>query len=188
MPRKSVHTNAFNGSHEGKERSFELLFKEFYPTLVWFAFSLMKDKTVAEEIAEDSFIKLWERGGVKDWKTVKSFLYTITRNQCLNRIRDNKRNLERMEDATHNFEFAEDNFIEQVIRAELIRDLHSSIEKLPPQCRKIFKMLYIEGKDIRETAEILKIAPSTVYNQQVRGISLLKKYVSPFIIFFLFHS
>ena len=188
MRGKSVHTDAFNGFHEGNEKSFELLFKEFYPTLVWFTFSLVKDQAVAEEIAEDSFVKLWEKGGVRDWKTVKSFLYTITKNQCLNWIRDNKKNLERISDAGHNFEFLEDSFIDQIIHAELIRDLHSSIEKLPPQCRKIFKMLYIEGKDIRETAEILKNAPSTVYKHQIRGIALLKKYVSPFMIFFLFHS
>ena len=188
MPVKSVHTDSFIGFPEGSERSFELLFKEFYPTLTLFTFSLVKNLAVAEEIAQDSFIKLWERGGSQDLKSVKSFLYTIARNRSLNWVRDNKKSLEKLSEASLTFDTIEESFIDHLIKAEVIRDLHASIEMLPPQCRKIFKMLYIEGNDIRETAEILNLAPGTVYKQQARGIAILKKFVSPFIIFFLFHS
>jgi RNA polymerase sigma-70 factor (ECF subfamily) len=186
MPDKSSNNETFYQFPFGDVKSIERLFKEFYPILVWFSFRIVNDQLVAEEIAEDSFIELWKRGGSREIKNIKSFLYTIVHNRSLNWVRDNKKNLERLNEASSTFDSTEESFIDQVIMAELIRDLHAAIEMLPPQCRKIFKLLYIEGKDVREAAEILNLAPGTIYKQQARGIAILKKIVSPLIIFFLF--
>ena len=70
-------------------------------------------------------------------------------------------------------------FIDNIIRTELMHQLHNALHDLPPACRNIFIKLYIEGKTIKETAKELKLTKSTVKNQKTRGIMLLRKKLLP---------
>jgi RNA polymerase sigma-70 factor (ECF subfamily) len=63
---------------------------------------------------------------------------------------------------------------EYEIRDELYEKVQAAIENLPEECRKIFKMLYIDELKPSEIAEILKIAPSTVYNQKQNALKALR--------------
>ena len=68
-----------------------------------------------------------------------------------------------------------------IIRAEFYGELYRAINTLPPECRKIFTMLYLEGKTVRETAEELGLALTTVKTQKVRGLAALKKKLRPYL-------
>ncbi len=57
------------------------------------------------------------------------------------------------------------------------------MDKLPPQCRKVFILHYIEGKKISEIAEELKISIGTVKTHKVRGIDLLTEVITGFVYF-----
>jgi RNA polymerase sigma factor (sigma-70 family) len=62
-----------------------------------------------------------------------------------------------------------------LIRSETLREILSAIHSLPTECSKVFRMMYIEGKSIKETAEALQLSPSTVKTQKKRGIDALRK-------------
>jgi RNA polymerase sigma-70 factor (ECF subfamily) len=70
---------------------------------------------------------------------------------------------------------------EDTIRAEFYAEIHNAIKTLPPECRKIFTMLYIEGKTVRETADELGLARSTIKTQKARGLAMLRKKIRPYL-------
>ncbi len=62
-----------------------------------------------------------------------------------------------------------------MIRTEILKDLYAELQKLPPECRKVMELVFVEGWDSKKIAEHLDITVSTVKNQKSRGIHLLRK-------------
>jgi RNA polymerase sigma-70 factor (ECF subfamily) len=105
-------------------------------------------------------------------------LYKIAYNACL-------RHIEQIQNrAAHNKKYSlqtsaiEQSHIHNIIKAETIHLLHKAITQLPAQCKNVFTKLYIEGKSVAETALEMNLTISTIRNQKVRGIKLLKPKLS----------
>jgi RNA polymerase sigma-70 factor (family 1) len=172
---REIFENFRHGSGEG----FASLFKKWYPGIAYFAHSLLKNSAEAEDITGDAFLKLWERR--KQFISVnrcKSYLYTCVRNACLDKIRRKKMALNCEAELGYLNRLEKNGFFEQVLAAEIAKQLADAIESLPPGCRKIVSMVYREGKNNREVATELKLSANTIKNQKQRAISLLRKRLS----------
>ena len=67
---------------------FEQLFKVQYQPLCAFAFGILKDEDVSEEIVQEVFVKLWAgRESMEITTSIKSYLYSAVRNSSLNTIK-----------------------------------------------------------------------------------------------------
>jgi len=69
---------------------------------------------------------------------------------------------------------------------EIIQQLYEEIEQLPTQCRRIFKMSYLEGRKNEDIAATLQISYNTVRAQKLRALklirsSLVKKNILPLL-------
>ena len=132
-------------------------------------------KSVAEDIVEEAFIKLWrKRSHIVSLAAMKSFLYVVIRNACINHIKKHAK------DKYHSSQFAylqsnTDDHLE-VIRAEVLSAIYQAIETLPDKCQQIFKMSYIEGQMNEQIATSLNLSVQTVKNQKVRGLKMLQLY------------
>jgi len=178
--------------HRGNQTAFDALFRMFHPALCFFArrLAIGLPKGQAEEIVQDTFLKLWQRRtNFADLSSVKAFLYIATRNACLNYIEKEQVRNRRHEQYLHTVEEVEDAVMEEIIYTEVLREVEQAIETLPEQCRRIIKMAYEDGLTPKEIAQALDISVSTVNNQKSRGVSLLKKRLSgngfTFLLFFL---
>jgi RNA polymerase sigma-70 factor (family 1) len=168
------HVLAFQ---RGEEKGFTYFFNSLYPALLYYAFRILNDKPSAEDVVGESFIKIWERHATFSHpKVIKSWLYTTVRNGCLNRLQQQQRTMIQHEKLARYQEGAHESYaLHDIIRAEVIRELHENIESLPTACRQIFKMMYIQGKTVREIADELHLSISTIKNQKARGLTLLRK-------------
>lgn len=160
----------------GEEKGFSFFFREYYPSLCYFSFQIIKDRSATEEIAGDALMKLWERHeNFDNLQSIKSFLYTATRNASINWIRQRKRSIQREKEILYLGEETEDSIIEKLIETEIYREIFTMLNTLPPKCRKIFTMLFIEGKNYEQIAEELNLSISTIRNQKARGLMLIKQ-------------
>jgi RNA polymerase sigma-70 factor (family 1) len=171
----------------GEEKGFNYFFNSLYPALLYYAFRILNDKPAAEDVVGESFIKIWERHSTFSHpKVIKSWLYTTVRNGCLNRLQQQQRSMAQQAQLARQQEGSFESYaLHEIIRAEVIRELYENIESLPTACRQIFKMLYIQGKTVREIAEELKLSISTIKNQKARGLALLRKRFPDISVFFL---
>lgn len=161
---------------KGEEKAFNFFFREYHAVLCYFSFQVLVNHSEAEEVVGDAFIKLWDRHtNFSSIAAIRSFLYTTIKNASLNRIRQQKKDNARLKSIAYMTEHSEENRFQAIIEAETYNEIFSAIKKLPPQCRKIFQMMFFQGKDYEQIAKELGLSVSTVRNQKARGLQLLKK-------------
>lgn len=161
---------------EGEEQGFNYFFHLYYKPLVHFAHSFLKDADSAEDMAGDSFLKLWEkRETIASASAVKPYLYAIVRNRCLDVLRKQKHQTAYITHLNKSpQEFAPD-ITHNIIISESMHQVYHALQSLPSKYQKIFNMLYVEGKEIKEIALELNLPLSTVKSQKARVLELLKK-------------
>lgn len=168
---------------QGEEKGFDFFFREFFPSLCFFANHILDNRCEAEDIASAAFIKIWKRHSqFNDAKNIRSYLYQIVRNDCLKFHQQQKRSAIITQEIRYlsNGDL-ENNYEAGVIRSEFLGEIYKAINTLPTECRKIFKMLYIQGKSIKEISSELEITASTIRTQKARGLAVLKNKIFFFI-------
>lgn len=187
MDKKNCHTDfSIEALKTGNQSAFEMVFRRFYKPLCFFAARMIKDLPAAEDIAENSFIKLWNNlDKIEDFNHVKYFLYKVARNACLDHIKVSQRTDLRERLFTEHLKDDENNFFNELIRAEVMGELHQAIKLLPRQCGKIMSLSYIDGLKNPKIAEQLNISIQTVKNQKSRGIKLLQSQFSKYSTFLI---
>ena len=172
----------------GEEKGFDFFFRQLFPSLCFFANRMINDRWEAEDIASIAFIKIWKRHAQFDnGKNIRSYLYQIVRNDCLSFLQQKNRT-EKIQKEIEYLTIVDlkDNYEADIIRTEFYAELYTAINSLPAECRKIFRMLYIQGKTVKEISNELNISPSTIKTQKARGLTVLRKKIIPLsTIFFL---
>ncbi|PTR01558.1 RNA polymerase sigma-70 factor (ECF subfamily) [Mucilaginibacter yixingensis] len=174
----------------GDVNAFKLIFEEYYQRLSYFTRTIVGDEE-AEDIVQETFVKLWERADTFDNTTsIKAFLYLTAKNACLNVTRHNK--IIKLHE-TQATEVSEDNLLFNIIRHEVIGEIRAAVDQLPEGYRKVIYLSYFEGKTNQETAEMLNISINTVKTQKLRGFKILREVLkhSPeglLILSAMFHS
>ena len=158
---------------EGNEEGFNYFFNTFYSPLCYFANKYTKNYPAAEELVNDVFLRVWaKRRGFISELGLRSYFYKAVYNSALRWLEKQKKY--NTDIAKQSMATDENLYIANTIKAETLRELYLVINELPPQCRKIFTKLYIEGKTTKETAAELGLAYSTIKAQNARGLSLIK--------------
>ena len=164
-----------SGFNKGNQRSFSSIFNTYYASLCFFAERMILDKQEAEDIVEETFVKLWRlHANFETMQNIKAFLYITTKNACLNYIKQSDRTNKQQSDLQYMLAQQEDHVLNSLTKAEVLREVHAAIESLPPQCRKIVRLSFLEGLKNQEIADRLNLSINTVKNQKMRAISLLK--------------
>lgn len=164
---------------EGDEKAFKCCYDRFYAALVYFASDYISLEA-AEDVVIAVFTRFWQSLGNRNFATLamlKNFLYVSTRNACLDVIKKQARQQAREKeafDAWYETEQLETASQHAIYEAELLNKIYTAIEQLPPKCRQVFMMSYLEAKSTQEIADALQVTPSTVFNQKARAIQLLK--------------
>lgn len=153
----------------------------------------------AENIVHDVFLELWEKKEIIQLPiNLNAFLYTITKNKCLNHLKHkkviweatNKMKEQQRITLQMKFEslkaFDDELFAEEKVEAIIERVVNS----LPEKCREIFIKSRLEGKKHKEIAEELNISTHTIEAQMNIAYkklrSELKDYL-PLLIFLGIH-
>ena len=140
-----------------------------------FLFHLLHSKEDAEEIVQETFIKIWEkREDFIEGYSFDSFLFTVAKNAFLN-LNRKKINRKVFEDHL-NFldEISSGRADDYVIFKETKEIINTIIEGLPPKRKEIFFLRKIEGLSRKEIAEKLDISIITVDSQLMKANIYLK--------------
>lgn len=160
---------------KGDPDALQTLLKHYYSALCLFAERLLGDSAAAEDIVGESFVKLWnKRTNFENHQNLKAFMYITVRNACLNYLKQAKRDSLSKKQLAYLTGEKEEFVLNEMIRAEVLKEIMDEISNLPEQCRKVLKLGYLEGMKNQEIADLLNISIHTVKNQKARAIQLLK--------------
>jgi RNA polymerase sigma-70 factor, ECF subfamily len=167
----------------GDESAFEAMFRTYSDRLCAFAVQYLGTMDTAEEVVEDVFLAIWQ--GRARWRittSLKSYLYTATRNRSLNVLK--RRTIERR----HFDQMGADPLPRAAGPADaqsLARDLQAAANRaiagLPDRCREAFLLLRQHELSYAEIAAIMDITPKTVENQVGRALAILKEKLAAYL-------
>ncbi len=158
----------------------QIEFKRHYKVLCYFAWEMVKNTEVAEDLVQDAFIAyLKNKQKVSlDHSAIRSYLYSAIRNAVYNLNRKSKtikkylarQSVDEMDDIDYEH---------NVIRAEFMAEIARVVEGLPDSCQHIFKLSYLEGLSNQEIADRLSISINTIKTQKQRALRVLRKKIHP---------
>jgi RNA polymerase sigma-70 factor (ECF subfamily) len=154
---------------------FKSLHDMFFRRVWFFANRLTGDLMVAEDIATESFIKLWDnRDNFTNLAQVRGFLFTSTKNACLNHLKLSRRHEEIHSEIGYLAGSTEDTIEYNLIRTELVQLVYREIERLPPVSRQVCSLILKDRLSRREVAEQLKLTPQTIDTHINRAVKRIK--------------
>jgi RNA polymerase sigma-70 factor, ECF subfamily len=173
--------------HHTPDEKVELLFRKYYAALCKSLYRTLRDATLAEDIVQEVFLKVWEmRESLQLDEAMQSYLYRSCYNTALNFLKTQKQktDIDQLE-AVPSEDSAEKNL--SFLEAE--KQILTAVEALPPKTRLVFSLSRFEELSYKEIAERLDISVKSV--EKHMGIALqrlrenLREYLVGLLLFLL---
>lgn len=164
------------------EQEFEQVFKSNFKSLHAYAFTIIKDDIMAEELVQNVFCRLWEKKAKLDIQTsLAAYLYRSVYHESLNYLKHLKvrsaYNSYAQTRGHNNADHAE----KKLLLADLEQKLNMALAELPEQCRTIFQMSRFEELKYQEIADRLGLSIKTIENQMGKALKLLRLKLVDFL-------
>jgi RNA polymerase sigma-70 factor (family 1) len=164
---------------QGDQSAFAELFRRYDRRIYPFVLKMIKEASLAEEIAQEIFVKLWEqRAKLATVDNPESWLLTLAAHHTLDQIRirlNERKMLQRLSELWKN---AAANDTEETLQfresSELVRQ---AVEKLPLQQQRVYRLSREEGLNYQEIGARLDISPNTVRNHLVEALRSIRAYL-----------
>ena len=159
---------------DGDENGFVEIVRDYKDGLILYLDSLVRNISAAEELAEDTFVKLGiKKPRFKQKSSFRTWLYAIGRNVAIDYMRKQAR-LSTV--SVHECaEPAELESLENVyIREERKIIIHRAMNKLKPEYRQVLWLRYFEGFSAKEAALIMKKSTHNIETLTYRAKLSLK--------------
>jgi RNA polymerase sigma-70 factor (ECF subfamily) len=145
--------------------AFELLVERFKDKVFRLAFSMMRNETQAEDLAQDVFVRIWKAlPGYHGAASLSTWIYTITRNTCLTELKRRSArptvSLQEPEMEAAADEIPALRSTDPEPGAEM--DVDTMLAELPEKYRQVITLFYLEQKAYDEVALMLGVPLGTV--------------------------
>lgn len=127
------------------------------------ALRITLNRTEAEDIVQDTLIKVWNRRYEwEDIDSIEAFSLTICRNLSLDRIKKKENNNDSLEDVKVAEPFSSSNPQDRMIQADKINLVKQIVDALPEKQRSCMQLRDFEGKSYKDIADVLGITEEQV--------------------------
>jgi len=162
---------------EGESKAYQDLFDNFGPKLYLFSFRYLQNKEEAEEIVQETFIKIWEnRGQIKEDMALDRYFIKIAKHLIFNKTRKKVREYALKQGYANQKQQVDESTEKNIIYENLVQFENKLLEKLPSRRRQILT-LKKSGLSNTEIAQTLKISKSTVENSINKALKNLQPYL-----------
>jgi RNA polymerase sigma-70 factor (ECF subfamily) len=168
---------------KNNQKAFKDMYCLFFARLFNFAMLYVHKKEIAEELVNDIMVKVWnKRETITVIQNFETYLFVAIRNHSLNYLSTYSNYHIAIEQEGKQAKVINLNDPEKELEwKEISFQLDKTIDKLPDQCRTVFKLIREEGFRYKQVAEILNISPRTVETQLFRAIKKLDKVIQAYL-------
>ncbi len=172
---------------KGSYRAFTRLYEIYASRLYAFASRLTRSEALAQDVVQETFIKVWMRRASIDLEmSFGSFLFTMAKNQLLNEFRKQANGPLFLEDVViDESEESEEASIERKLSFdEFNHHLEVAKRKLTPRQRELFELNKEQGLSVAEIAAQTSISEQSIRNQISQALSVLRKELGKYALLF----
>lgn len=172
----------------GEVEVLDLLYMRYAGRIKEFACRLLRNRTEAEDLTHDIFVKLWEhRTELDKVMSLDGYLFRMTRNAVLDRIQRRSTRMRYESAVTRQFgadktpspTISHADHPETIVStAELAELIDIAVSNMSERRRQIFLMSRHEHKSYEEIAAELQISPKTVQYHISEALNELRKMIA----------
>lgn len=143
--------------------------KEQYNKLRRYCYMKTKDRFMAEDIAQESFLRFWQNTSYTDTGKEMAYLYTIARNLCMDEFRKNRAlDIDDYSDLP-----AKSDVEPESITAKIA--IETALENLPDELREIVVMRYVSDMSAADIGDVMGMSRFSVNRRLKEGLGILRK-------------
>ena len=156
----------------GHAKAFAVLVERYKDMVFTLSVSLLRDRQEAEEVAQDTFLKVYKAlPKFQNKSKFSTWIYRIVYNESISRLRRKKTNLISVEDLSYgeladSFEEMEPEWLE---KEERKRKLFEAISLLKEEEKTILMLYYFENCRIDEISDITSLSNENVKTKLFRA-------------------
>lgn len=162
---------------EGDRNAFTQIYNNYRNKIYSIAFELTESTTVAEEIVQDTFLKIWvKRDSLHEVEHFRAYLFTITRNYVFTALKRIARQESIEVSAIQDAPLYDHDTEDRVLNNEYTRILQAAIDRLPEQQKQVYNLIKKEGLKREEAAAALHLSPETVKTHLAQAMRSIRTY------------
>ena len=166
-------TATVDRAKRGDTVAFDKLVRQFQTTAIAYARTMLSDASLAEDAAQEAFVQAWiDLPRLNDPSAFGSWLRRIVFKFC-DRVRRSTRSDLPLDDALALRDNLEPSVVVEL--ADEAARVRAAVDALPASLREITFLYYMTGRDVKEVASFLELAPSTVKNRLHAARASLRK-------------
>ena len=168
-----------------RKATLDALYREESRSLLRFLRSKLPNPADAEEVLQDSYLRLCQADQTSDIRNLRGFLYRIAMNTVIDRYRSQKKGrLTSLDDLPFDvplqIESDEPSPEQYAIGAEQLAVLQKAIDDLPPRCQQVFLMHRVLLMTHRAIARELGISTQMVEKHIAKALLRCSERMRPY--------
>lgn len=177
----------FSRISQGDDAAYAEVFSQYFDRLKWYAVKLLKSEFWADEVVQEVFVHLWViREKIVAVENPSAYLYKMTGNRCLDKIRRQATEIEMQYVASVIVHGNQVSFQEGQYDLRKIEGyIREAVSLLPEQRRIIYNLQQEQRLSYQEIADKLSISRHTVRNQMAKTLQSIRSYLLERGLFFL---
>ena len=168
---------------ERDEKAISLLYEHYGCTLLGVAYKVLRNEELAQDVLQESFIKIWKKSDTYDTSKAKLFtwLFRITKNTAIDKLRSVKTKSDKEIQINVSDVY---NLGVNCIRPEFI-DVRDNLCRIELKYQVVLEALFFQGMTQQEASDELDIPLGTIKSRLKIGLRELKKIYGPLAILIL---
>jgi RNA polymerase sigma-70 factor (ECF subfamily) len=160
--------------------AFELLVDRYQHKAFRLAYSILGEEASAEEMAQDSFLRIWKAlPSYRGDASLSTWIYAITRNRCLTGRKERReKHAESIEEPSV-MAAVDSRFASKPEGRARLPDSALLLAQLSPPYREALRLFYLEEKSYEEVAAMLGLPIGTVKTYLHRARKQLAESLTP---------
>lgn len=159
------------------QADFKDTFEAYYSSIRNFIYYKSGDMDLAEDLAQETFMKLWEKRQEINPETVKSYLYTIANNMALNHFKHQKVVLKFQNQALSQSPVTGNSPHYELEHKEFNERLQQAINDLPDKLRVAFLMNRVDKMKHQQIADALQLSVKGVQKRVRKALDLINEKI-----------
>lgn len=155
------------------KKRFTSMAQTLRPRIIAYASSLCGNSCDAEDIAQDTLLKMWSLGDrLGTYRSAEALAVVIARNLCIDMMRMRRVNCPDIESLSDEASLQEAD--SSLIAAETAKETDAILRALPESQQIMLRMRHIEGMEYRDIAEMLGTTEGNVRTSLSRARQRVK--------------
>ncbi len=173
----------------GNTNSFATLVDRYKDMVYTLALKMLNNKEEAEEIAQDTFVKIFNAlNKFKGESKFSTWIYKVTYNTCLDALKKRKKqnNVTYIEDFSEHQTKALEGILDSIDEKERNQAIQNCLEELSSDEAFLLTLYYFDDQSVEEISKVINISTDNVkvklFRTRKKLASILKRRLEPEIL------